>query len=138
MRKYFVLLIFAMAAFLFVPPAHAQTLQNAKYSEYIFPLDTVTNTETVTFTAPQTLLGSYDYSWMVKCTILSGTGTSTCYLYDGVGSLSTKRLTFHVSTTGIDSTLVGEAYGALQKLTVTGVGTTSQKWQVALVYKKNE
>lgn len=138
MKKFVILAILAFLAFLVIPPVHSQTLQNTKYSEYIFPLDTVTNTETVTFTAPQTLLASYDYSWMVKCTILSGTGTSTCYLYDGVGSLYTKRLTFHVSTTGIDSTLVGEAYGALQKLTVTGVGTTSQKWQVALVYKKNE
>lgn len=135
MKKFAFLLILFVFAFA-MPKADAQTLVNKPYYEYVFTQDTVDNTETLTFTAPVTIVGDYDYAWFVKLTKISGTGTTTGTLKEGAGSVLPTRISFTGLNAGKDSLLIGEVYGTKQALTITGVGTISHKVNVSVVYKR--
>lgn len=136
MKKIFFLLFSIVLLSLVSTQTHAQTLQNKDFYEYVFPTDTLDNTETLTFTAPPFIAANYTYFWHIKITKLSGTGTNNGKLYEGSPSLYSTRYSFSGLNTGTDSLLLGDVYGTKQKLTFTGVGTISQKVQIQVIYKK--
>lgn len=69
------LLAFALS-FMFAPPEEAAA-QNAPVYIYAFNLDTLTNTETVTFEFPKKFENNCIITWNVVDTELSGTATNT-------------------------------------------------------------
>lgn len=116
--------------------ANSQVLQQKASYDYVFANDTIKDSAEKTFIAPPVIVAPYNYEWIVKLTVLSGSGSSTISLYDGIGSLYGLKTSFSLDSGRVDTVLTGEVFGTKQKLVIDANDTVKIKAQVGVVYKK--
>lgn len=124
-----------------------QTGSGAVIYQYQFPVDTLREGESETFTVPTLLYSKWDYSWTVTATQDSGTTDLTLKLYESAyaqGDTSANGTTTWVelsdtlavagsATKRLNGTPV---YGIRQKAVVSATGAQKTGYNVKVVLKK--
>jgi hypothetical protein len=124
-----------------------QSGSGAVIYQYQFPVDTLRDGESATFTVPTLLYSKWDYSWTVTATQDSGTTDLTLKLYESAyqqGDTSANGTTTWVelsdtlavagsATKRLNGTPV---YGIRQKAVVTATGAQKTGYNVKVVLKK--